>query len=624
MKRIFFLFVFQLSLSFLWGQAVVYPTHWWTGFSDQHLNLIIRGEDVGTFASASIRQSGVKLERIRKASSKNYLFLDLLITAATQPGQFFIELKSPGKATMRIPYELKPRSKQNGVTRVKGVNTSDFIYLIMPDRFSNGDLTNDIVKEYRDTFCNRNDKFSRHGGDLKGVGNQLSYLEKLGVTTLWLTPVNENDQPRLNEWGNKVAGYHGYWFTDHYQVDKRLGGNKAYQELCQLAHARGMKVIQDAIYNHIGNYHWIAQDPPTADWLNSSQGKNPPHHREEVFFDPYASTQDKRQMLDGWFVPHLPDLNQRNKDVARFLIQYSIWATEEYGLDGWRVDTYKYNEEDFVNDINTALTREFPTLTIFGESWVTSPLANAYFTRNNVKTPFSHNAEGMLDFQTCFAMINAAKEESGWSTGVIKLYNSLAQDVLYADPTKNCIFLDNHDMDRIYSVLGEDWSKLKMTLNWLFTLRGMPQLYYGTEVLMKNYKVNTDATVREDFPGGWPSDDVRSNRFIKEGRTISQDSTYNYISQLAGFRKSSSALITGRLMQFIPRDGLYLYFRYDSRQTVLVISHTGKEVVKPDWSVYRERVDGYSRVRNVVTGEVTRLIDFSIKPGESFVLELLP
>lgn len=624
MQRIIFLFVFQLSLSFLWGQAVVYPTHWWTGFSDQHLNLIIRGEDVGTFASASIQQSGVKLERIRKASSKNYLFLDLLITAATQPGQFFIELKSPGKAMIRIPYELKPRSKQNGVTRVKGVNTSDFIYLIMPDRFSNGDLTNDIVKEYRDTFCNRNDKFSRHGGDLKGVGNQLSYLEKLGVTTLWLTPVNENDQPRLNEWGNKVAGYHGYWFTDHYQVDKRLGGNKAYQELCQLAHARGMKVIQDAIYNHIGNYHWIAQDPPTADWLNSSQGKNPPHHREEVFFDPYASTQDKRQMLDGWFVPHLPDLNQRNKDVARFLIQYSIWATEEYGLDGWRVDTYKYNEEDFVNDINTALTREFPTLTIFGESWVTSPLANAYFTRNNVKTPFSHNAEGMLDFQTCFAMINAAKEESGWSTGVIKLYNSLAQDVLYADPTKNCIFLDNHDMDRIYSVLGEDWSKLKMTLNWLFTLRGMPQLYYGTEVLMKNYKVNTDATVREDFPGGWPSDDVRSNRFIKEGRTISQDSTYNYISQLAGFRKSSSALITGRLMQFIPRDGLYLYFRYDSRQTVLVISHTGKEVVKPDWSVYRERVDGYSRVRNVVTGEVTRLIDFSIKPGESFVLELLP
>ncbi len=624
MQRIIFLFVFQLSLSFLWGQAVVYPTHWWTGFSDQHLNLIIRGEDVGTFTSASIRQSGVKLERIRKASSKNYLFLDLLITAATQPGQFFIELKSPGKAMIRIPYELKPRSKQNGVTRVKGVNTSDFIYLIMPDRFSNGDLTNDIVKEYRDTFCNRNDKFSRHGGDLKGVGNQLSYLEKLGVTTLWLTPVNENDQPRLNEWGNKVAGYHGYWFTDHYQVDKRLGGNKAYQELCQLAHARGMKVIQDAIYNHIGNYHWIAQDPPTADWLNSSQGKNPPHHREEVFFDPYASTQDKRQMLDGWFVPHLPDLNQRNKDVARFLIQYSIWATEEYGLDGWRVDTYKYNEEDFVNDINTALTREFPTLTIFGESWVTSPLANAYFTRNNVKTPFSHNAEGMLDFQTCFAMINAAKEESGWSTGVIKLYNSLAQDVLYADPTKNCIFLDNHDMDRIYSVLGEDWSKLKMTLNWLFTLRGMPQLYYGTEVLMKNYKVNTDATVREDFPGGWPSDDVRSNRFIKEGRTISQDSTYNYISQLAGFRKSSSALITGRLMQFIPRDGLYLYFRYDSRQTVLVISHTGKEVVKPDWSVYRERVDGYSRVRNVVTGEVTRLIDFSIKPGESFVLELLP
>lgn len=625
MLRILTILAFHvLSVSFVAGQPIVYPTHWWTGFSDQRLNLIIKGTDVGTYTSASLSYPGVRIEKIRKASSKNYLFLDLLVTPITQPGQFFIELKSPGQSPLRVRYELKPRSKQNGITRVKGVNTRDFIYLIMTDRFSNGDLNNDIVKEYRDTLCNRNDKFSRHGGDLKGVGNQLSYLANMGVTTLWLTPVNENDMPRMNEWGNQVAGYHGYWFTDHYQVDKRLGGNQAYKELCQQAHARGMKVIQDAIYNHIGSYHWIAQDPPAADWLNSSQGKNPPHHREEVFFDPYASTQDKRQMLDGWFVPHLPDLNQRNKDVARFLIQYAIWATEEYGLDGWRVDTYKYNEEEFLNDINIALMREFPTLTVFGESWVTSPLANAYFTRNSVKTPFSHNAEGMLDFQTCFAMISAAKEETGWSTGVIKLYNSLAQDVLYADASKNCIFLDNHDMDRVYSVLGEDWRKLKMTLNWLFTLRGMPQLYYGTEVLMKNYKVNTDATVREDFPGGWPSDDPLANRFLKEGRTPLQDTVYAYISQLAGFRKTSSALTTGRLMQFIPRDGLYLYFRYDSKQTVMSITNTGKGVMAPDWSVYRERMDGFTRFRNVVTGEVIRISDFTIRAGDSFVLELLP
>ncbi len=625
MQRIFVSIVFKLVLIYgAFAQPVVYPTHWWAGFADQHLNLIVRGTDVGVFAAASVQYPGVQLERIRKVASKNYLFLDLVITPAAKPGTFFIELQSPGKSSLRISYELKARSSQNGITRVRGVDTRDFIYLIMTDRFANGDPSNDVIKSYRDTFCNRSDKFSRHGGDLKGVGDRLSYLEKLGVTTLWLTPVNENDMPRMNEWGNQVAGYHGYWFTDHYQVDKRLGGNQAYKELCQLAHNRGMKIIQDAIYNHIGNYHWIAMDPPAADWLNSSQGKNPPHHREEVFFDPYASMQDKRQMLDGWFVPHLPDLNQRNKDVARFLIQYAIWATEEYGLDGWRVDTYKYNEEDFVNDINTALTREFPSLTIFGESWVTSPLANAYFTRNNIKTPFSHNAEGMLDFQSCFAMISAAKEEPGWSTGVIKLYNSLAQDVLYADPSKNCIFLDNHDMDRIFSVLGEDESKYKMTMNWLFTLRGMPQLYYGTEVLMKNYKVNTDATVREDFPGGWAADAIKSNRFLAEGRTPSQDSAYTYISRLANFRKSSTALTTGRLMQFIPRDGLYLYFRYDAKQSIMVITHTGKEIMKPDWSIYKERMDGYARLRNVITGEIKRIADFSIKPGESLVFELLP
>ena len=504
------------------AQNTVYPTHWWTGFKDPQLNLIIRGNEVGAFTNVTTSSPAILVKSVRKTKSKNYLLVDLMISQQAKPGFFSINLSNPGGKSETIRYELKKRDASNGNTRIRGVNASDFIYLIMTDRFANGDLSNDIVKTYRDTTCDRTDKFSRHGGDLKGVEDKLTYLQDLGVSTVWLTPVNENDMPRMNEWGNQVAGYHGYWFTDHYQVDKRFGGNDAYKQLCQAAHAKGMKIIQDAIYNHIGSYHWIAQDPPDADWLNSSQGKNPPHHREEVFFDPYASEQDKRQMLDGWFVPHLPDLNQRNRDVARFLIQYAIWATEEYGVDGWRVDTYKYNEEPFLNEINTCLSREFPKLTVFGESWVTSPLANAYFTRNNVKTPFSHNADGMLDFQNCFAMINAAKEETGWASGVIKLYFSLAQDILYADPMRNCIFLDNHDMDRIFSVLGEDWTKMRMVYNWLFTLRGMPQLYYGTEVLMKNYKVNTDATVREDFPGGWPSDDLQKNRFVATGRNLQQ------------------------------------------------------------------------------------------------------
>ncbi|MEY3324317.1 MAG: alpha-amylase family glycosyl hydrolase [Sediminibacterium sp.] len=605
------------------NELAVYPTHWWTGFKDTQLNLIIRGNSVGSFSSVITSYPGVQIKNVRKVKSNNYLLVDLQIGPQAKPGQIEFSLRAANRTPVTFRYELKKRSTENGKSRVRGVNASDFIYLIMTDRFSNGDPSNDIVKSYRDTTSNRSDKFSRHGGDLKGVENQLSYLNELGVTTLWLTPVNENDMPLMSEWGNKVAGYHGYWFTDHFQVDKRFGGNDAYQNLCKTAHSRGMKIIQDAIYNHIGSYHWIALDPPEDDWLNSSQGKNSPHHREEVFFDPYAAEQDKRQMLDGWFTPHLPDLNQRNRDVARFLIQYSIWATEEYGVDGWRVDTYKYNEEAFLNEINTCLLREFPSLTVFGESWVTSPLANAYFTRNNVKTPFAHNAEGMLDFQNCFAMISAAKEEAGWSTGVIKLYLTLAQDVLYADPMKNCIFLDNHDMDRVYSVLGEDWSKMRMVYNWLFTLRGMPQLYYGTEVLMKNFKVNTDATVREDFPGGWPNDTPGKNLFLKENRNVIQQSSFEYVSKLANFRKSSSALTQGRLMQYIPQSGVYVYFRYSAQQTIMVITNTGKEIISPNWNHYSERVKGYTKLHDVITGNVTTMNNFQVKPGESFVMELL-
>ena len=602
----------------------LYPSHWFVGFKNPDLNLIIRGAGMGKYTSATIQYPGVRLMKIRKSESANYLYLDLRIDPTAKPGTMKIVLKGgPEMDSRTLTYQLKPRAAGNGTTRIQGVRAEDFIYLIMTDRFANGDPSNDIIPGYLDQKCDRSDKFSRHGGDFKGIEDRLDYLNQLGVTTIWMTPVNENDMPRMTEWGNSVAGYHGYWFTDHYQVDKRFGGNEGYRNLSDRAHARGMKVIQDAVYNHIGDHHWIALDPPSSDWLNSSQGKNPPHHREEVFFDPYASQQDKRQMLDGWFVPHLPDLNQRNADVARYLLQYHIWATEEFGVDGWRVDTYKYNEEKFLNEINNELSREFPKLTVFGESWVTTPLGNAYFTRNNLKTPFAHNAEGMLDFQSCFAMIAAAKEENAWSNGLIKLYYSLAQDALYKDPMKNCIFLDNHDMDRIFSVLGEDEAKFRMCLNWLFTLRGMPQLYYGTEVLMKNFKVNTDATVREDFPGGWGSDDPAKNRFLLNGRTPEQERTYSYISKLAQFRKNSPALRSGKLMQYIPRDGHYLYFRYTDQQTVLVITNSSDKSVRPDWKIYQERVNGFTQARDVVTGEIFKLNELEMGAKSSRVLEML-
>ena len=592
-----------------------------------NLQLIIHRDRVANEKISMLPYPGVKMTKQTKAENPNYIFIDLTISAAAKPGiiKFRIDnLQSPEAVSYKIfEYELRSRSNQNGKTRVQGVTAKDFIYLLMPDRFSNGNPSNDVMADYRDKTSDRKDKFSRHGGDFKGIEDHLNYFNQLGVTTLWLTPVIENDMPLMSEWGNNVAGYHGYWFTDHYQVDKRLGGNEGYKQFCDALHKNGMKVIQDAVYNHVGNHHWFVLDPPMKSWFNTSQGDKGPNHREEVFYDPYASQTDKNAMLEGWFVPHLPDLNQRNPFVANFLIQHAVWTTEEYGIDGWRVDTYKYCDEQFMNNVNTVLEKEFPKLTVFGESWVNTPVANAYFTQNNINSPFKHNAKGMLDFQTCFAMLAGMNEKFDWMTGVNKIYTTLTQDVLYKEPMNNCIFLDNHDMDRVFSVIDEDGKKMKMGFNWLLTLRGIPQIYYGTEVLMKNKKVNTDATVREDFPGGWPDDKEKDNRFTKEGRNEKQQEAFEYVSGLANFRKNSSAITNGKTMQFIPKDGLYIYFRYDNKQTVMVITNTGDKDIKPDWLAYAERTKGFTQVRNVVSGKIKQLNGLEIESKESFVFELI-
>lgn len=624
MKRYFIILLLVVSTkSFAIDMFGVYPTHWWVGMKNPNLQLILHGENIGLFTKFVSTNPAIKIEKVSKAESKNYVFLDLHISAAAKAGVFKINMSGGGIGVEDVFFELKSRSKENGKTRIQGVTAKDFIYLMMPDRFSNGDPSNDIISDYRDKTSNRKDKFSRHGGDFKGIENHLDYFNQLGVTTLWLTPIIENDMPLMSEWGNNVAGYHGYWFTNHYEVDKRFGGNAGYKNFCDNLHAKGMKVIQDAVYNHVGNHHWFALDPPMKSWFNTSQGDKAPNHREEVFYDPYASQVEKAQMLDGWFVPHLPDLNQQNPFVANFLIQHAIWTTEEYGIDGWRVDTYKYCDEQFMNNINTALKREFPKLTVFGESWVNSTVANAYFTQNNMTTPFKHNAEGMLDFQSCFAMLAGMNESYGWLTGVSKIYTTLTQDVLYKQPMNNCIFLDNHDMDRVFSVVDEDWKKMKMGFNWLLTLRGIPQIYYGTEVLMKNKKENTDATVREDFPGGWADDKAKENRFTKEGRSDKQQEAFEHVSALANFRKNSSAITAGKTMQYIPKDGLYIYFRYDNKQTVMVITNTGDKNIKPDWTIYNERVKGFTQVKNVVNGKVKPLSGLEIESRESLVLELL-
>lgn len=580
------------------------------------LQLMIHGKDIGNDA-VTLSYPGVKLEKVNKAENKNYLFLDLLISSAAKAGN--LKIKLAGKT---INYELKVKSKEDGSSRVQGVTSQDFIYMLMPDRFANGDPSNDHFPDMRDTAHDRNNPFDRHGGDLLGVQQHLDYIKDLGATTIWMTPVVENDMARTKEGGVSRSTYHGYAFTDQYNVDRRFGGNEAYKKLVNAAHAKGLKIIQDAVYNHVGIDHWFIRDMPMKDWVNQWPSYTNTSYKDQPMVDPYASNIDKKISNDGWFTPFMPDLNQRNPYVSNFLIQYAIWATEEFGIDGWRVDTYFYSDPTFLNRINDALSKEFPKLTVFGEVWVHNVINSAYFAQNNfTNIPFKSNLQGVTDFPLLFAIQEGLSEKFGWTEGVNKVYSILAQDIAYKDPFRNCIFLDNHDLDRIYSVIGEDFSKFKMGINWLLTFRGIPQMYYGTEILMKNFKNPSDAEVRKDFPGGWKEDKI--NKFTREGRTTQEEEAWEYISKLANYRKNSSALTKGKLMQYVPMDGVYVYFRYSDKQTVMVISNTGDKPAKIDTKRFDERINGFGKAKNVVTGETRSLNDIEVQPKESFVFELV-
>ncbi len=611
-------FVLIATICFAADSLHVYPGYWWTGMKSPRLQLMLHGMHAGNIRDIKVSYPGVKIEKIHQADSKNYLFIDLLLSSAIKPGRFEFTFTRDGKRD-KFSYELK--SRENSKQRNQGVTSDDIIYLIMPDRFANGDPSNDRYDDLLDSVMNRKNPLLRHGGDLKGITNNLDYIKDLGITSIWLCPVIENNMPTQQESAGRLSGYHGYWFTNHYQVDRRYGGNDAYLEFVNAAHSKGLKIVQDAVYNHIGATHFFAEDMPFKDWINVWPGYQNTNHREEVFIDPHASADDKKVMIEGWFTPHLPDLNLRNPFLANYLIQNTLWITAHFGIDAWRVDTYKYCDEAFLNRLNSALEKEFPHVTSFGEAWVNTVTASAYFTRNTVNFPFKHNMQGITDFPLNFAMLDAIRQNFGWTEGLNRLYMTLSQDALYQDPLGNCIFLDNHDMDRFYSVTGENLSKFKMGITWLLTLRGIPQLYYGTEILMKNFKNPSDAIVREDFPGGWPGDPV--NKFTRDGRTTMENEAWDFIKTLADYRRTSSPLKKGKLQQFIPTDGIYVYFRYDSRQTVMIVSNSNDEVKTVDAGKYAERTKGFTKARDIVNGKQFEIRNITVPSKSALVLELV-
>lgn len=623
-RKIYGISVLIIFCSGIFSQSAlkVYPTHWWVGMKNNKLQLLVRSTENISLDNLVFQSSSrdVKLVKVHKPSNKHYIIADLEIAAGARPQQVKFSFGGTQRDQWRtFNFDLKARNSGNGNTRVQGVTSKDFVYLVLPDRFSNGDPANDRFDDMRDKDVDRNNPFLRHGGDLQGIINHLDYFNELGVTALWLNPVLENDQELTNEGGSKRSAYHGYAFTDHYNVDKRLGGNEAYGKLVVEAHRKGLKVIQDAVYNHVGNQHFLFIDAPSPDWFTQWPAYKNTSYKDQPLVDKYASSIDRKITIDGWFTPFLPDLNGKNPFVANYLIQHAIWTTEEFGIDGWRVDTYFYNDLDFMNRCNRELIREFPKVTIFGETWIHSVTNQAYFSENNLNVPWKSNLQGVTDFQWHFSLNASLNENFGWAEGVNKLYSVLAQDLLYKDAMRNVIFLDNHDLDRYYSVVGEDLKKYKMGIALLLTQRGIPQLYYGTEILMKNFKNPSDAEVRRDFPGGFPGDP--SNKFLSSGRTEQENDAFNYVKRMSDFRKNSSAIKTGNMMQFVPEDGVYVYFRYDANETVMCVMNQNDAQKTISLSRFAERIKDYTKALDIATGTTFNL-EPNLTIGGRYVLIL--
>ncbi|WP_316808440.1 glycoside hydrolase family 13 protein [Pedobacter agri] len=609
-------FLFSLILlsgfnSFAQKLERIEPMFWFAGMHNPKLQLLVHGENIAT-SNVTLSYPGVKLVKVNKVENPNYLFLDLELSSAVKSGTFPINFTAKGKKIFSYTYELKNRDKSAG--RIQGVTQKDFIYLLMPDRFSNGDKSNDVVQGLAETALNRDSMYYRHGGDIQGVINHLDYLKDLGITTVWMTPEIENDMAK--------ASYHGYAVTDHYKIDPRYGTNELFKKYVETAHAKGMKVIKDIVHNHIGTGHWFFKDLPMKSWVHQWPTYTQTSYRDQTVMDIHAAAADRKKMLDGWFVPSMPDLDQTNPYVQNYLTQNHIWWIEYAGIDGLRLDTYAYNDPVYMADWALKLKAEFPHLSVFGETLVTAVPNQAYFTEGNtVSRGFDTHLQGITDAVLKDAIYEGINGKNGWVDGINRIYAILSHDFLYKNPNTNCIFLDNHDMSRFYSMVGEDFDKYKMGMALLLTMRGIPQMYYGTEILMKNFS-NPDGLVRSDFPGGWDGD--KKDKFIADGRTNKENEAFNFVKTLANYRKNSPALQSGKLMQFVPEDDIYVYFRYNKtvKGTVMVISNNTEKEKTLNTERFAERITGVTSAKNIISGENVQIKEIKVPSKTTLVLEL--
>lgn len=585
------------------------PTDWYVGMKDPSLQLMVYGKDVKNVKQVTTDYAGVKVDSIVRLDSPNYLLVYLNLQGA-KAGK--MTLNFDGK---KVRYTLKNRTMR-GEDR-KGFSNADVLYLLMPDRFANGNPKNDVVKGMRDQTCDRTKPSLRHGGDLAGIEQHLDYFTDLGVTALWFTPILENNWP--NDHGVN-SSYHGYATTDYYKVDPRFGTNAEYKQLIDECHKRGLKVVMDMIFNHCSDYHPWNLDPPTKDWFNNPNYGLQTSYKLTPVLDPYASKQDMRETVDGWFVKSMPDLNQRNPHLMRYLIQNSEWWIETAGIDGIRMDTYPYADRKAMAEWMKTLDTEYPNFNTVGETWVTEPAYTAAWQKDSKLSNMNSYLKTVMDFSFFDKLSQAKHEETDdWWKGLNRIYNSLCYDYLYADPSHVLAFIENHDTDRF---LGntKDSTALKQALALLLTMNRIPQLYYGTEVLMNGTKEVTDGNVRRDFPGGFPGD--THNCFTAQGRTKAESAMFQWESKLLHWRQGNDLISKGKQTQFIPFKGIYVIARQYQGRTSLTILNGKRSEATMSVARYAEVIGKATTATDVISGRKIDLThDITLQPREALVVE---
>lgn len=581
------------------------PANWWVGMKVPTLQLMAYGSHISE-THVSINYPGVEIQKITKVNNPNYLFIDLFIEPGTQPGTVPISFYLGKKLIKKVDFPLLER-KANSPNRI-GFNASDAIYLIMPDRFANGNPANDDQPGMLEK-ANRKAPYGRHGGDLKGISDHLDYIQEMGFTAIWLNPVQENNQPR--------SSYHGYAITDYYKVDARLGSNEDFKQLVDKCNQKGIKMIMDMVFNHCGHFHWWMDDLPTKDWLNQFPEFTRSNYRLSTVSDPYASKADLAKTTQGWFDTSMPDLNLRQPLLLNYLIQNSIWWIEYADLSGIRMDTYPYPDKDGMAIWAQRIMQEYPHFNLVGEAWISQASKLAYWQKDFPnKDGYNSFLPSLMDFPLYEAMKAAFNEETTWDKGLLRLYDVLADDHLYPDPMNMVVFPENHDAGRLFHFISKDLKKLKMVLAFAATTRGILQLYYGTELLMDGDGLKSHADIRKDFPGGWPGD--KTNAFTQAGRTKPQNEVIDFMTKLLNYRKHSEVLHTGKLIHFIPEDELYVYFRYTDEKAVMVILNNSKaQNKKVNTRRFKEILHDYTQGINIISGERLTNLSFIQSPAKS-------